>query len=137
MGSEARARKLADRIKVIVAQAIEHKVKDPRLGFVTVTDVRLTPDLRDASVFYTVYGTDQEREETAAALASSKGMIRTEVGRGTGVKFTPTIEFILDAIPENAAHVEDLLRAAAADDARVHEQAESATYAGEANPYRE
>lgn len=137
MGSGARARKLADRIKVIVAQALEHKVKDPRLGFITITDVRLTPDLRDASVFYTVYGSDVDRESTAAALASSKGMLRTEVGKGTGVKFTPTLEFVLDAIPENAAHVEDLLRAAAQDDARVHEQAEQAEYAGESNPYRE
>jgi ribosome-binding factor A len=137
MGSEARARKLADRIKVIVAQTLEHKVKDPRLGFITITDVRLTPDLRDASVFYTVYGSDMDRESTAAALASSKGMLRTEVGKGTGVKFTPTLEFVLDAIPENAAHVEDLLKAAAQDDARVHEQAEKATYAGESNPYRE
>jgi ribosome-binding factor A len=137
MGSEARARKLADRIKVIVAQALEHKVKDPRLGFITITDVRLTPDLRDASVFYTVYGSDMDRESTAAALASSKGMLRTEVGKGTGVKFTPTLEFVLDAIPENAAHVEDLLKAAAQDDARVHEQAEKANYAGESNPYRE
>jgi ribosome-binding factor A len=137
MGSEARARKLADRIKVIVAQTLEHRVKDPRLGFITITDVRLTPDLRDASVFYTVYGSDADRESTAAALASSKGMLRTEVGKGTGVKFTPTLEFVLDAIPENAAHVEDLLRAAAEDDARVHEQAEKAKYAGESNPYRE
>ena len=137
MGSEARARKLADRIKVIVAQTLEHRVKDPRLGFITITDVRLTPDLRDASVFYTVYGSDADRESTAAALASSKGMLRTEVGKGTGVKFTPTLEFVLDAIPENAAHVEDLLRAAAENDARVHEQAEKAKYAGESNPYRE
>lgn len=137
MGSEARARKLADRIKVIVAETLEHRVKDPRLGFITITDVRLTPDLRDASVFYTVYGTDEERDATAAALASSKGMLRTEVGKGTGVKFTPTLEFVLDAIPENAAHVEDLLKAAAEADARVHEQAEKASYAGEANPYRE
>ena len=137
MGSEARARKLADRIKVIVAQTLEHRVKDPRLGFITITDVRLTPDLRDASVFYTVYGSDADRESTAAALASSKGMLRTEVGKGTGVKFTPTLELVLDAIPENAAHVEDLLRAAAENDARVHEQAEKAKYAGESNPYRE
>lgn len=137
MGSEARARKLADRIKVIVAQTLEHRVKDPRLGFITITDVRLTPDLRDASVFYTVYGSDLDRESTAAALASSKGMLRTEVGKGTGVKFTPTLEFVLDAIPENAAHVEDLLRVAAENDARVHEQAEKAKYAGESNPYRE
>ncbi|MEN8944597.1 MAG: 30S ribosome-binding factor RbfA, partial [Candidatus Nanopelagicales bacterium] len=110
MASEARARKLADRIKVIVAQTLETRIKDPRMGFITITDVRLTPDLRDASVFYTVLGTQEERESTAAALASSKGMLRTEVGRGTGVKFTPSLEFVLDAIPENAAHVEQLLR---------------------------
>ncbi len=137
MGSEARAWKLADRIKVIVAQTLEMRIKDPRLGFITITDVRLTPDLRDASVFYTVLGTQEERQSTAAALASSKGMLRSEVGKGTGVKFTPTLEFILDAIPENAAHVEQLLRDAAQADARVHEQAKDAKYAGEVNPYRE
>ena len=107
------------------------------MGFITITDVRLTPDLRDASVFYTVLGTQEERESTAAALASSKGMLRTEVGKGTGVKFTPSLEFVLDAIPENAAHVEQLLREAAASDARVHEQARGALHAGEVNPYRE
>jgi len=137
MGSEARARKLADRIKVIVAQTLDSRVKDPRLGFITITDVRLTADLRDAIIFYTVLGTEEERQSTAAALASSKGMLRTEVGKGTGVKFTPTLEFILDAIPENAAHVEQLLRDAAEADARVHAQAKDAKYAGEMNPYRE
>jgi ribosome-binding factor A len=137
MGSEARARKLADRIKVIVAQTLDMRIKDPRLGFITITDVRLTADLRDASIFYTVLGTEEERISTAAALASSKGMLRTEVGKGTGVKFTPTLEFILDAIPENAAHVEQLLRDAAEADARVHAQAKDAKYAGEVNPYRE
>jgi ribosome-binding factor A len=137
MASEARARKLADRIKVIVAQTLDTRIKDPRMGFITITDVRLTPDLRDASVFYTVFGTQEERESTAAALASSKGMLRTEVGKGTGVKFTPSLEFVLDAIPEDAAHVEQLLREAAAADARVHEQARGANHAGEVNPYRE
>jgi len=137
MASEARARKLADRIKVIVAQTLDTRIKDPRMGFITITDVRLTPDLRDASVFYTVLGTQEERESTAAALASSKGMLRTEVGKGTGVKFTPSLEFVLDAIPENAAHVEQLLREAAAADARVHEQARGANHAGDVNPYRE
>ena len=85
MASEARARKLADRIKVIVAQTLDTRIKDPRMGFITITDVRLTPDLRDASVFYTVLGTQEERESTAAALASSKGMLRTEVGREPGL----------------------------------------------------
>ncbi|NQW31707.1 MAG: 30S ribosome-binding factor RbfA [Actinomycetales bacterium] len=137
MASEARARKLADRIKVIVAQTLDTRIKDPRMGFITITDVRLTPDLRDASVFYTVLGTQEERESTAAALASSKGMLRTEVGKGTGVKFTPSLEFVLDAIPENAAHVEQLLREAAAADARVHELARGSNHAGYVNPYRE
>ncbi len=136
MSSQARQRKMAERIKEIVARAVEMRVKDPRLGFVTITDVRVSPDLREASVFYTVYGDEESRISSAAALEAATGMIRTEVGRQTGIKFTPTIVFILDAIPETAAHVEDLLRRAAAADAEVHEQAAHATYAGEADPYR-
>jgi ribosome-binding factor A len=136
MSSEARQRKMADRIKVIVAEAVERRIKDPRLGFVTITDVRVSPDLRDASVFYTVFGDDESRQSTAAALESAKGMLRTEVGRQTGIKFTPTLAFYPDAIPENARIVDDLLRAAAEADAAVHEQAVGASYAGDADPYR-
>lgn len=136
MSSEARQRKMADRVKVIVAEMLEKRVKDPRLGFVTVTDVRVTPDLREASVFYTVYGDDEARASSAAALESAKGILRSEVGRQTGVKFTPTLAFIPDAIPDTARHVEDLLRKAAEDDARVNERAAGASYAGEPDPYR-
>jgi ribosome-binding factor A len=136
MSSEARQRKLADRIQVIVAESLEKRVKDPRLGFITVTDVRITADLREASVFYTVYGDDAQRQETAAALESAKGLLRSEVGKQTGIKFTPTLAFIPDAIPDTARHVEDLLKVAAEADAAVHQQAEAATYAGEADPYR-
>lgn len=136
MSSEARQRKLADRIKVIVAGMLETRVKDPRLGFVTITDVRITPDLREASVFYTVYGDDEERAATAAALDSAKGLLRSEVGKQTGVKFTPSLEFFPDALPDTARHVEELLRIAAESDAQVHEQAAHATYAGDADPYR-
>ena len=113
MSSEARQRKLADRIQVIVAESLEKRVKDPRLGFITVTDVRITADLREASVFYTVYGDDAQRQETAAALESAKGLLRSEVGKQTGIKFTPTLAFIPDAIPDTARHVEDLLKVAA------------------------
>jgi ribosome-binding factor A len=136
VGSEARQRKLADRIKEIVASELEFRIKDPRLGFVTITDVRITPDLREASVFYTVYGDEEARAATAAALASAKGVLRTEVGRQTGVKFTPTLAFIPDAIPDTARHVEDLLRQAAQADAEVHARAQGASYAGEPDPYR-
>ena len=136
MADHARARKMSDRIKVIVAEMLEKRIKDPRLGFITVTDVRVTHDIREASVFYTVYGDDESRAATAAALESAKGVIRSEVGKQTGVKFTPTLEFIPDAIPETAAHLEELLKQAAVADAAVHEQAVQATYAGEADPYR-
>ena len=131
-----RAAKLADRIRVIVAETLKMRVKDPRLGFVTITDVRITGDLRDATVFYTVYGSEEERAESAAALESAKGVLRTEVGRQTGVKHTPSLTFIADAIPEGARNIEDLLAKVAVSDAAVREAAATATYAGEADPYR-
>jgi ribosome-binding factor A len=133
---EARARKLADRIKVIVAETLEMRIKDPRVGFVTVTDTRITNDLREATVFYTVYGSDEERASTAAALESAKGVLRSEVGRRTGVRHTPSLEFIADAIPENALLIESLLVEAKAADAQVHAAAAGATFAGDADPYR-
>jgi ribosome-binding factor A len=98
----ARARKLADRISQIVAEMLERRIKDPRLGFVTVTEARLTNDLREATVFYTVYGTDAERADSAAALDSATGIIRSEVGRQLGLRHTPSLEFVADVLPENA-----------------------------------
>jgi ribosome-binding factor A len=132
----ARARKLADRIRVIVAEMLETRVKDPRLGFITITDARVTPDLRDATVFYTVYGDDAERADTAAALASARGVLRSEVGRQTGVRFTPTLTFVADAVPDNARHIEELLEQAAASDAAVQRLAVGAEPAGDPDPYR-
>ncbi|MDQ1618138.1 MAG: ribosome-binding factor [Actinomycetota bacterium] len=132
----ARARKLADRIKVVVAETLETRVKDPRLGFVTITDVRITGDLQQASVFYTVLGDETQKAETADALESAKGVLRSEVGKQTGVRHTPSLTFFADAVPENAAHIEDLLAKVAAADAEVHRVAAGATYAGDADPYR-
>lgn len=136
MTDTARARKLADRIREIVAEALEKRIKDPRLGFVTVTDARVTNDLQHATVFYTVFGDVEEKAASAAALDSAKGVLRSEVGRRTGVRLTPTLELIADAVPENAAHIEDLLRSAAAHDADVAALAASASYAGDPDPYR-
>ena len=135
MGSP-RVMKLADQIKVIVAEMLERRVKDPRLGFVTVTDVRLTGDTHDATVFYTVLGSDQEQAATAAALRSATGLIRAQVGKQLGLKFTPTLTFVPDAVPENARHIDDLLAQARSIDAKVAEQAAGAVYAGEADPYK-
>ena len=136
MVDHARARKLGELIKVIVAEALERGViKDTRLGFVTITDVKMTGDLQSASIFYTVYGTDDEREETAAALKANTGRIRGEVGRGLTVRLVPTIEFILDALPENAKSIDDLLAKARAQDQEVDALAKRAEYAGEKDPY--
>ena len=136
MVDHARARKLGELIKVIVAQALERGViKDTRLGFVTITDVKMTGDLQSASIFYTVYGSDEEREETAAALKANTGRIRGEVGRGLTVRLVPTIEFILDALPENAKSIDDLLAKARAQDQEVDALAKRAEYAGEKDPY--
>jgi len=128
--------RLADQIKVIVAEMLERRIKDPRLGFVTVTDVRLTGDTHDATVFYTVLGSEDEHARTAAALRSATGLIRSQVGQQLGLKFTPTIEFVPDAVPENARQIEDLLAQARSIDAQVAEQAAGAAYAGEADPYK-
>ncbi len=137
MTDPARARKLADRIQQIVAEMLERRIKDPRLGFVTVTDARLTNDLRDATIYYTVYGTDAERADSAAALESAKGVIRSEVGKRTGVRHTPSLTFVPDALPENARQIDDLLAKARAADERVAKAAENARPAGDPNPYRE
>jgi len=133
---EARVRKLADRVRVIVAETLEGRVKDPRLGFVTITDARVTNDLREATVFYTVLGTEAERAASAAALESAKGILRSEVGRQTGVRHTPSLSFVADGVPENARHIDELLARAAETDAAVAAAAQGADYAGDADPYR-
>ena len=96
-------RRIAVRVREMVASVIEHQVKDDRLGMVTVTDVRMTPDLHEATVFWTVWGDEQVRADSAAALESAKGLVRSAVGKATGLKHTPSITFVLDAVPETAA----------------------------------
>ncbi len=134
MSSERQAR-MADRIRVLIAERLEKGLRDPRLGFTTITDVKVTGDLQHASVFYTVLGTEKERSDTAEALKAATGLLRSEVGRQLGVRLTPTLEFIPDAIPENAGHIEDLLREARERDAAVAGLATGAAYAGEPDPY--
>jgi ribosome-binding factor A len=135
MADAARAAKMADRIKVIIAKRLERGIKDPRLGFVTITDVRVTGDLQHASVFYTVYGTDEERADSAAALKSATGMLRTEVGKNITARLTPSLEFIPDGIPENAALIDSLLAEARNRDTKVETLAATAQYAGDEDPY--
>jgi len=132
----ARARKLADQISQIVAEMLERRIKDPRLGFVTVTEARLTNDLREATVFYTVYGSDQERADTAMALASATGIIRSEVGRQLGLRHTPSLEFVADVLPDTAQRIEDLVTQAKHADAELARSRQGAQHAGDPDPYR-
>jgi ribosome-binding factor A len=127
---------MSRRIKRIVASMLEMQVKDPRLGMVTITDVRITGDLHDATIFYTVLGGEDDRATSAAALESAKGVLRSEVGRQTGVRFTPTLTFVLDSLPDDAHHIDELLAVAAQHDARVQQAREGARPAGDADPYR-
>ncbi|AMB58098.1 30S ribosome-binding factor RbfA [Microterricola viridarii] len=135
MVDQARAKKMADRIQVIIAKRLERGVRDPRMGFVTITDVQMTGDLQHASVYYTVYGSDEERADTAAALKAATGMFRSEVGKNLTARLTPSLEFLLDAIPENAAHIDELLREAHERDTAVAGLAVGSAYAGDEDPY--
>jgi ribosome-binding factor A len=133
MGQSHRTQKVADRIKVVVAQLLETKIKDPRLGFVTVTDARVTGDLQNASIFYTVFGDDEQR---AAALESAKGVIRSAVGRDLQTRITPSIEFFEDGLPESAKALDSLLDKVHVLDAEVAQLRKNATYAGGEDPYK-
>jgi ribosome-binding factor A len=133
---DARTRRLAERISKIVAELLERRVKDPRLGFVTVTEVRLTADHREAKVFYTVLGSAEERQETAIALRSATGIIRSEVGRLIGLRHTPSIEFVSDALPEDAQRIDELVAVARQKDEELARASEGAQWAGDPDPYK-
>jgi ribosome-binding factor A len=140
--SNPRVRKIADRIKVIVAQMLERRIKDPRLGFTTVTDVRVSGDTQQATIFYTVLGATPsstlgpaELASTAAALESAKGLIRSEVAKQLGMRHAPTLEFVHDALPETARHLDEVLAKARAQDEAVAATRGTA-YAGEEDPYK-
>ncbi|WP_112273369.1 30S ribosome-binding factor RbfA [Lentzea terrae] len=140
MADTARARKLAKRISQIVASALEHEVKDPRLARVTITDTKVTGDLHDATVYYTVLGerldTEPDYAGAAAALEKAKGVLRSMVGQQTGVRFTPTLTFMTDTVPDTARKMDELLAQAQAADAEVARLAAGARPAGEADPYK-
>ena len=127
---------MADLIRKILAERLQRGLRDPRLGFVTITDVQVTGDLQHASVFYTVLGDDVERKDTQKALRAATGMLRTEVGKNITARLTPSLEFILDGLPENASAISDLLKEANERDAETGRQAQSAKFAGDADPYK-
>jgi ribosome-binding factor A len=127
---------MADLIRQVVAERLQRGLRDPRMGFVTITDVQVTGDLQHASVFYTVLGDDKERADTAAALKAATGMLRSEVGRNITARLTPSLEFVADGIPENAIAIEGLLREARERDEQTERLAQGALYAGDPDPYK-
>ncbi|WP_299057886.1 30S ribosome-binding factor RbfA [uncultured Nocardioides sp.] len=137
--SSPRARRIADRIKVVVAEMLERRIKDPRLGFVTLTDVRVTGDTQHATIFYTVLSQGSAADDlaaTAAALESAKGLLRSEVGKQLGIRHVPSLEFVQDALPESARAIDDLLSRVAEADAEAAQRSQGASYAGEPDPYK-
>ncbi|GHJ49754.1 ribosome-binding factor A [Catellatospora sp. TT07R-123] len=136
MGDPAKVRKHAERVRELVASAVRTQIKDPRLGMITITDARITNDLREATVFYTVLGDAESQAGTAAALESAKGMLRGVVGRALGLRHSPSLAFVSDDVQEHVKHIDDLLAEAKQRDAQVQELAAGAEYAGEAQPYR-
>lgn len=136
MTDAARVRRHAERVRELVASVVRTQVKDPRLGMITITDVRITPDLRDATVYYTVLGDAAAQASTAAALASANGLLRSTVGKALGLRHAPSLTFVLDEVPEQVQHIDELLDAARSADAEVQRRAAGARYAGDPHPYR-
>jgi len=135
MTDPAKVRRHSERVKELVASAVRN-IKDPRLGMITITDTRLTGDLREATVFYTVLGDSAAQAGTAAALESAKGLLRSTVGKALGLRHSPSLAFVLDDVQEHVKEIDDLLAEAKQRDAAVQELAAKATYAGDAQPYK-
>lgn len=135
MTDPARVRRHAERVRELVASVVR-TIKDPRLGMITITDARITADLREATVFYTVLGDAAAQSGTAAALESANGLLRSTVGKALGLRHSPTLTFVLDDVQDQVKHIDDLLAAARHADAEVQRLAANAQYAGEPQPYK-
>ena len=136
MSDPARVRRHAERVRELVASVVRTQIKDPRLGMITITDARITADLREATVFYTVLGDAAAQAGTAVALESAKGLVRSTVGKALGLRHSPSLAFVLDDVQDHVKHIDDLLAEARLRDVEVQRLAEGAEYAGDAQPYR-
>jgi ribosome-binding factor A len=136
MTDPARVRRHAERVRELVASVVRSQIKDPRLGMITITHARITPDLRDATVYYTVLGDAAAQAGTAAALNSANGLLRSIVGKALGLRHAPTLTFVVDDVQDHARHIDELLAAARTADAEVQRIAAGARYAGDPQPYR-
>ncbi len=136
MTDPAKVRRHSERLKELVASVVRTQIKDPRLGMITITDTKLTADLREATVYYTVLGDATAQAGTAAALESAKGLLRSTVGKALGLRHSPSLTFVLDDVQDHVKEIDDLLAQAKLRDAAVQKLAAGATYAGDAQPYK-
>jgi ribosome-binding factor A len=104
-----RMRRVDEAVRQVLGDALASDVKDPRVGFVTVTAVKTSPDLRHARVYVSVLGTGQDREATLAGLRSAHGYLQRRLGDELKLKRTPTLEFVYDESTDRAFRLEQLL----------------------------
>ncbi|MCX8023020.1 MAG: 30S ribosome-binding factor RbfA [Syntrophorhabdaceae bacterium] len=102
--------KLQDLLREEVSAIIMRELKDPGFGFITILDVEMTEDLKNAKIYYSIYGDEKERERTGDALKRAKGYIKFLLGERLKVKYIPEITFILDDPFERVARIEELLK---------------------------
>lgn len=122
--SRDRARRVAKHVQEELGLLLQRGLKDPRIGFVTVTGVELSPDLRSGKVFYSVMGTDEEKEETAAGLQAATGFLKREVAKALQLRWVPELRFVYDDTIERGARIEELLRQAREQDAGSDDEGE-------------
>ncbi|UTR15055.1 30S ribosome-binding factor RbfA [Salipaludibacillus sp. LMS25] len=108
--SKVRANRVGEQIKKELTDIIQRGLKDPRIGFVTVTDVEVTGDLQQATAFITVFGEEEEKEKTLQALEKAKGFIRSEIGKRIQLRKTPELSFSFDKSIEQGNRIDALLR---------------------------
>ncbi len=109
MSSQLRIEKLQELIKQEMSKMLLKEIKDPRIGFVTVTDVEMTGDLREAKIYVSIMGGDEQIKESLEGLQSALGFIRREIGKRIRLRFTPEISFALDKSLDYSEHIQKLL----------------------------
>ncbi|WP_067838477.1 30S ribosome-binding factor RbfA [Amphibacillus sediminis] len=108
--SEMRANRVAEQMKKELGDIITRKIKDPRVGFVTITDVEVTGDLQQATVYLTILGEEKEKQSTLLGLTKAKGFIRSEIGKRIRLRKTPELLFEIDETIETGNRIESLIR---------------------------
>ena len=105
-----RRERLGDQLRVEIADLIQQAVRDPRVGFVTVTEVRMSPDLKHARVYVSILGDEEQTAESFAALQGSRGFLKSQIGHRLKLRYVPQLRFVLDETLDKSARIESLLK---------------------------